>query len=235
MLCYNPNMNICGIEKVSLVDFDGYVSTVLFCGGCNFACPFCHNGGLVKEIAHAIPPEEVFDHLVKRKKVLDAVVVSGGEPTLQSDLLPFLKQIKEMGFKTKLDTNGTNFEVLRQAIEQRLVDYVAMDVKNSTSAYCKTTGMQDFDLSQVLSSINLLKTAEIDCEFRTTLVREFHTQETIRDMAQMLTGAKKLFLQKFKESPNCLSGGLSPVPQDQAEIFAEILRKTVSRVTLRGY
>ena len=148
-------MNICGMEKISLVDYDGFVATTIFCCGCDFACPFCHNGGLVKGKQAFIPTQEVFDYIYQRKKVLDAVVVSGGEPTLQKDLLDFLQELKKTGLKIKLDTNGNNYDVLQEIIQQKLVDYVAMDIKNSEKAYPMTTGVQNLDTANILKSIAL--------------------------------------------------------------------------------
>lgn len=228
-------MNICGIEKVSLVDFDGKICATLFCPGCNFACPYCHNGGILSNSTTLLNLAEVFDLLTKRKKMLDAVTVSGGEPTLQKDLSEFLKQLKDMGYAVKLDTNGSNFDALKHVVENKLVDYVAMDVKNSKECYTKTIGKINFDLSQILQSIEFLKQNKVDYEFRTTLVKDFHTQQSIESMATLLNGAKKLFLQKFKQTETCLSTGLLPVPKEQAELFAKILRKTVNQVFLRGY
>lgn len=228
-------MNICGIEKVSLVDFDGKICATVFCPGCNFACPYCHNGGILSNSTALLKQTEVFDFLTKRKKILDAVTVSGGEPTLQKDLAEFLKQLKDMGYAVKLDTNGSNFETLKYVVKNKLVDYIAMDVKNSKEYYPKTIGKTSFDLSQILQSIEFLKQNTVDYEFRTTLVKDFHTQQSIESMASLLNGAKKLFLQKFKQTETCLTTGLFPVPKEQAELFAEILRKTVNQVFLRGY
>lgn len=228
-------MNICGIEKVSLVDFDGKICATIFCPGCNFACPYCHNGGILSNSTALLNEAEVFDFLTKRKKMIDAVTVSGGEPTLQKDLAKFLKQLKDMGYAVKLDTNGSNFETLKHVVENKLVDYVAMDVKNSKEYYPKTIGKTNFDLSQILQSIEFLKHNTLDYEFRTTLVKDFHTQQSIENMASLLNGAKKLFLQKFKQAETCLTTGLLPVPKDQAELFANILRKSVNQVSLRGY
>jgi len=228
-------MNICGLEKISLVDYDGYVATTIFCCGCDFACPFCHNGGLVNGTQQIIPQEEVFAYLDQRKKLLDAIVVSGGEPTLQKDLLSFLQRLNEYGLKIKLDTNGNNYPVLKNVIDQNLVNYVAMDVKNSESSYALTTGIKNLDFTNVKNSIELLKKGRVDYEFRTTLVKELHTTESITEMAKLLQGAKRLYLQKFKPAETCLQKGLTEVPKDTALNYAEILKKSIPNVKLRGY
>ena len=228
-------MKISGIEKVSLVDFDGKVSTTLFCPSCNFACPFCHNGDLVNNALPTIPEEEILTYLTNRKKLLDAVVVSGGEPTLQKDLLDFLAKIKQIGYAVKLDTNGTNPDLLLQAIQKKLVDYVAMDVKNCLKDYPQTVGCKKIDTDKILQSTNILKQNQVDYEFRTTLVKQFHTFESISDMATLIDGAKKLFLQKFKPAETCLSKGLLPVEKADAQRFVNILAKHAQQVSLRGY
>jgi len=228
-------MNICGIEKISLVDYDGLVATTLFCGGCDFACPFCHNGGLVKNNQQNIPLDEVLQYLKERKKVLDAIVVSGGEPTLQPDLIDFLTKLKDFGLKIKLDTNGNHYDTLKYIVNNKLVDYVAMDVKNDLINYPKTINKPNFDTTNIQKSINLLKLDYVDYEFRTTIVKEFHTLDSITNMSQLLANAKRHFLQKFKPSDNCLQQGLNPVEYDQALAFKDILSKTVSQVKLRGY
>ncbi|MBR5250414.1 MAG: anaerobic ribonucleoside-triphosphate reductase activating protein [Clostridia bacterium] len=228
-------MNICGIEKISLVDYDGLVATTLFCGGCDFACPFCHNGGLVKDSQQPIPIDEVLQYLNNRKKVLDAVVVSGGEPTLQPDLIDFLKRLRDFGLKIKLDTNGNNYDTLEFIVKNKLVDYVAMDVKNDLINYAKTINKPDFDTTNIQKSINLLKLNLVDYEFRTTIVKEFHAFESITNMSQLLANAKRHFLQKFKPSDNCLCQNLTEIDIDTAKQYAQILAKRVAEVKLRGY
>lgn len=228
-------MNICGIEKISLVDYDGLVATTLFCGGCDFACPFCHNGSLVKNNSTTLDANEIFEYLTNRKKVLDAVVVSGGEPTLQPDLIDFLTRLKDFGLKIKLDTNGNNYDTLEFIVKNKLVDYVAMDVKNDLINYPKTINKPNFDTTNIQKSINLLKLDLIDYEFRTTIVKEFHTLDSITNMSQLLANAKRHFLQKFKPSDNCLCQNLTEVDKTTAKQYAQIIAKTVSQVKLRGY
>ncbi len=228
-------MKIYGFEKLSMVDFDGHLCATVFTGGCNFRCPFCQNSSLV---ALASPPQisedEFFAYLNKRKNLLDSVCVSGGEPTLQKDIVEFIQKIKQMGFLVKLDTNGAKFDVLKQLVDEKLVDYVAMDVKNSIGQYYKTAGAI-VNLEQIQKSVELLKSNVVDYEFRTTLVGEFHSKKSIEEMAKWLEGADKLFLQHFVDGGTCLEQNLTEVPKNEAEKFANILSKTIKLVKLRGY
>ena len=229
-------MKIFGLEKLSMVDFPGHLCCTIFTGGCNFRCPFCQNSDLVNMTnLHQISEEEFFAFLQKRKGMLDSVCISGGEPTIYQDLEEFVKKVKDAGFLVKLDTNGTNFEALRALIKEKLVDYVAMDIKNSESCYQKTAGVSDLKMENILKSVQLLKSGAIDYEFRTTLVKGHHTKSSITEMATWLSGAKKLFLQQFVDSGNCLTPGLEKIEKPQAEEFAKILSKTIDRVELRGY
>ena len=228
-------MKILGLEKLSLVDYGNYACAVVFTGGCNFRCPFCHNGGLVLEKSNEIQYLEVMDYLQKRKGLLDAVCVSGGEPTLQPHLIDFLRKLKDMGFKVKLDTNGSNPKVLKEIIDLQLVDYVAMDIKNNFENYSEIIGLQCLDINKIIQSVHLLKENKVDYEFRTTLVNEFHKKSNIEKMAKELNGAKKLYLQKFVDNDNCLNSGLHSVSNELANEFVAILSKEIKCVTLRGY
>lgn len=231
-------MKIYGFEKLSLVDFDGMITCTIFVGGCNFACPFCHNSSLVLNPAsnQEVRFEEVMEYLNLRKKIVDAVCITGGEPTIYPDLGKYFKIFKGMGFITKLDTNGTNPEVIKSLVREELVDYVAMDVKNSLSSYQKTIGKNNPELvKKVQESINYLLEGHVDYEFRTTIVKQLHTKEDIIEMGKMLKGAKKLFLQHFIASENCIQKGLSEITKEQANEFIEILKEYVPNVSLRGY
>lgn len=229
-------MKIYGLEKLSMVDFGGLCSAVLFTGGCNFKCPFCHNSSLVNLDFDAMDEQYVFDYLSSRKKLLDGVVVSGGEPTIHHDLPELLKRLKDMGFQVKLDTNGTNYEMLKSVIEQKLVDFVAMDIKNSPEMYGETVGIKNVNLENILKSIKLLKSGVVDYEFRTTIINEFHSEESIKKMGEMITNAKVLYLQKFVDNGTTINGDtLSEVPIDKANKFKTILSGYVDKVYLRGY
>lgn len=228
------NSIFCGIEKLSLVDFDGYVACTLFTGGCNYRCPFCHNSPLIDN-QPTISFDEILTYLNKRKKMIDAVVITGGEPTLHNELPELIKQIKELGFIIKLDTNGTNPKMLKELIDSKLIDYIAMDIKSSFNSYNIVTGVNNPLLNNVKQSIDILKTSKIDYEFRTTLVKEYHDLNTINEMKELLQGSKKLFLQKFVLRDTCLNQNLHEVDMNIANSYKEILESTISKVLLRGY
>ena len=224
-----------GLDKLSLLDYQDRMSCVLFSKACNFRCPFCHNGLTVLESDETIPWEEVMNYLKLRKGMLDAVVVSGGEPTLLPGLVDKLKDIKSLGYEIKLDTNGTNPDLVEQYIKLGLIDYVAMDIKNSEEKYAITSGVKQVDMSAIKKSIKLLKEAGIAHEFRTTLVDEFHKLEDMDSLGSLIKGAKVLYLQKFVDRDGCIQRGLHEVNEETANKFKEILLKYVDKVELRGY
>lgn len=228
-------MKIFGLEKLSMVDYEGHLCCTIFTGGCNFRCPFCQNADLVNvEHLFQYSEQEFFDYLEKRKGIIDSVCVSGGEPTLQSDLKEFIAKLKARGLLVKLDTNGTNFELLKSLIDDKLIDYVAMDIKNGPAAYEKTAGAR-VNIDDIRRSVELLKTNIIPYEFRTTLVDGHHTIETITDMSRWLAGADKLYLQHFVDGGTCLQQNLHDVPKSEAQKFANILSQSITHVYLRGY
>ena len=228
-------MEFVGIDKFSLLDYEDKIACVLFCKPCNFRCPFCHNGTTVLEAETFIPFEDILNYLQSRKGLLDAVVVSGGEPTLMPDLKEKIKALKELGFLIKLDTNGTNPEVIKDLYENNLIDYVAMDIKNSFDKYPLTAGVKNINLDKVNESIHYLMTSGIDYEFRTTLIDEFHDEGDMLDIGETLKGAKRLYLQKFVERESCIQLGLHEVSKERAEKFVDILKSKIQNVSLRGY
>lgn len=229
-------MDFSGIEKFSLVDFESKVSATLFFGGCNYRCPFCHNKDLVKNphLLEKIPFDEILKFLRSRKGFIDAVVISGGEPTLMSDLKEKLVQIKELGFLVKLDSNGTNPEVLKDLVNSNLIDYIAMDIKNSFSKYDLTTDSR-VQIEKIKDSISFIVNSGVDHEFRTTVVKEFHTIDDIKEIAAALKGAKRMRIQKFVSNGNCINENLHEIDIDTANLFVSELKKTISDVSLRGY
>ena len=227
-------MKISGFQKLSLVDYDGHITATIFVSGCNFACPFCHNAGLVKNLEPEIDSEDVLSYLKKRFGLIDGVCISGGEPTLYNDLPDFIKTIKNIGYSIKLDTNGTNPEMIKFLVENELIDYIAMDIKNSLLDYAKTIG-KDYDMSRISESIKYIMNCGIDYEFRTTLVNELHSFDNIKQIAKLICGAKKYCLQKFIDSGNCLSSGLTEVPKSKAIEYQEYLKKYIPNTLLRGY
>lgn len=228
-------MKLGGLEKFSGVDFDGKLACTVFTVGCNFRCPFCHNSPLVIQNDSHIEEKEFFDFLIERKDRLNGVCISGGEPTLQKDLVNFVAKIKEIGYFVKLDTNGTNPQILQELIDKNLLDYVAMDIKNCFNAYSDIIGLKNYDLSLVKQSVQILMQNKVDYEFRTTLVREYHCLENIIELGEDIKGAKKLFLQKFKPAETCLEKNLTEVSKTDAELFKDILSENISQVKLRGY
>ena len=228
-------MDFVGIDKFSLLDYDENVSVVIFAPTCNYRCPFCHNGDSVLGSNFAIPFEEILSFLKSRVGLIDAVVVSGGEPTLMNDLEEKIEKIKELGFKIKLDTNGTNPDVLSKLLRKNLINYVAMDIKNSEDKYAETVGVTNPLIDKIKQSISIIMNSGIDYEFRTTLVAEYHSKESIEKMGELIKGAKKLFLQKFVDREGVIKKGLHPVEEVWASSYKDILSNYVSKVELRGY
>lgn len=230
-------MDIYGIEKMSLLDYDNKICATLFTRGCNFKCPFCHNSSLVTNFDNSLKPishDELFSFLNKRKGILDAVTITGGEPTLNKDLIDFIKEIKELGYLIKLDTNGTNFEMVKYLLENSLVDYVAIDIKNSFTNYFNTIGTDKIDLEEIKKTINFLINSHYDYEFRTTVVKELHKKEDFIEINEMIKGAKKYRLQKFVDSEYCIKKGLHEIPLEEIKSYIPLLNN-ISDVSLRGY
>lgn len=228
-------MDFVGIDKFSLLDFEDKISCVLFCKPCNYRCPFCHNGTTVLEAETTIPFDDILEYLESRKGLIDAVVVSGGEPTLMPDLKEKIIKLRELGFLIKLDTNGTNPEVVKDLYENHLIDYVAMDIKNSFVKYAMTVGVKNAFLDKISQTIKFLMTSGIDYEFRTTLIDEFHNEQDMRDIAETIKGAKRLYLQKYVDRESCIAHGFHEVSKEKAERFVDILKGNIEQVTLRGY
>ena len=232
------DMLLKGLQKLTLLDFPGKIACTVFSGGCNLRCPFCHNASLVLgervKSTPTLPEEEFFSFLSKRVNVLEGVCVSGGEPTLAEDLLPFLEKIKKLGFAVKLDTNGTRPDVLSEAINSGLVDYVAMDIKNSKEGYAKTVGLSDFDLSDVILSTEILMGGKVDFEFRTTLVRELHSEEDIRSIGEWLSGDEKYFIQTFRDSGDLILNTFSGYAEKETEYLLKLLKAYIPNAQIRG-
>lgn len=231
-------MKILGMEKMSLVDYDGFVACTLFTGGCNFKCPFCHNALLVNEFDNlpVLSEKEIFDYLEKRKGVLDGVCITGGEPTLHSDLPLLMEKIKKLGYKVKLDTNGTNPELVKSINENGLCDYFAMDIKNDKDNYDEIIGFNKYDTKKVEKTVEYFLSGTSNYEFRTTLIDEFHKKQNIINIAEWIKGANKYVLQKFKSNENCLNAvNLSPVDNNKVKEYIEILKKYIPNVKTRGY
>jgi len=229
-------MAIVGIDKLSLLDYEDKVSIVLFSQACNFRCPFCHNGESVLNAQSELDFDDILAYLKTRTGLVDAVVFSGGEPTLEPDLEVKIKSVKSLGFLIKLDTNGTNPVLLEKLIDEGLIDYVAMDIKNSPSLYAKTSGVTNINLDNIRKSISIIMKKAPDYEFRTTLVKEFHEHMDYDAFFELIKGAKRLYLQKFVDREGCIKKGLHDVDEMEATKLRDyLLSKGLDFVTLRGY
>lgn len=228
-------MLIHGFQTLTLVDFPERVAAILFTGCCDFRCPYCQNASLVlhPELEGVYSDEEVFTYLRKRRHMLDGVVMSGGEPTLHKDLPDYLSRIKDLGLEVKLDSNGNRPEVLRNLVEKGLVDYIAMDVKNSLPKYPMTVGLRSMDTSAIRESIGYLLTRPVEYEFRTTVVHEFHDEESFISIADLCAGADAYYLQCFVASGHTIAQGLTPPSPDDLERYRVILSSTIGNVQIR--
>ena len=228
-------MEIHGLQKMTLLDYPGKVACTVFLSGCDFRCPFCHNGELV---TGTCPPETddqgLLAFLNRRKGLLDGVCVTGGEPLLRPDLPLLLGEIKELGFRVKVDTNGTHPDRLRRLTEAGLLDYVAMDIKNSPERYGETVGRSGLDLAPFRESVSFLLSGAVDYEFRTTVVRELHDGDSFRAIGPWLSGARRYYLQSFVDRDTVLRAGLHPWDRESLEGFAALVRPWVEQVELRG-
>ncbi|CUX40834.1 anaerobic ribonucleoside-triphosphate reductase activating protein [Clostridium sp. C105KSO13] len=229
-------MNIQGLQKLTLLDYPEKVACTIFTAGCNFRCPFCHNASLVTEIVplNSIPEEEVFKFLHRRQGILDGVCVTGGEPLLQPDIEEFIKRIKELGYAVKLDTNGSNSALLRRLAEQDLLDYVAMDIKNAPDKYGETIGINEYNLENILQSVDFLMSGVVPYEFRTTVVRKLHKREDFAAIGRWIKGAEKYYLQGFVDSGDLIHPGLRGYTKEIMEQALEIVKKNIPNAKLRG-
>lgn len=228
-------MIIQGFQKTTLLDFPGKVAATVFTGGCNFRCPFCHNASLVTHIKpeEAISEDEVLSFLNKRKKILDGVCITGGEPLLQPDLEAFCQKIREIGLAIKLDTNGSRPKELTRLIDRGLVDYIAMDIKNCREKYALTCGLKDFP-DGVEESVALIMSCEIPYEFRTTVTKELHAPADIKALTQWIKGAPRYFLQCFTDSGDLIGTGLSAPTQQELDRLLAVAQQQIPSAALRG-
>ena len=226
-------MRIAGFQKLTLLDFPGKVSCIIFTQGCNFKCPYCQNSCLIKQQNdELISEEEIFAYLEKRKGVIDGVVISGGEPTVQSDLKDFMRKVKDMGFLVKLDTNGSNPDLLNQIINEGLVDYIAMDIKNVLVLYKDVTSVQA-SVDKLKRSIEIIKSSSIDHEFRTTIIKNIHDIDKIKEICSYVSG-EKMFLQNFEQSENVLGKSLESFSKDELINISEKMKGIYPNVKVRG-
>ena len=225
-----------GLQTLTLLDYPGKVACTVFTGGCNFRCPFCHNGGIVLNpgAEPSIPEEKVFDLLKKRRGVLEGVCITGGEPTLWKGLWDFAKEIKAMGYSVKLDTNGTNPELMHKLILAGVVDYVAMDIKNSPDKYAETIGVKGFNLQPVKDSVRLLMQGTVGYEFRTTVVKGMHTPQDIVEIGKWIQGAQKYFIQPYRDSDLVIDRSCERHSDEELGALLASAREYVPAAELRG-
>lgn len=228
-------MHIHGLQKLAMVDYPGKLAATVFTGGCNLRCPFCHNALLVTRLAETpeIPEQEVLDFLASRRGLLDGVVLTGGEPLLQPDAADFLRKVRELGFAVKLDTNGTNPDMLEALAQEGLLDYAAMDIKNSPDRYAETCGGVDL-LGPVKRSAALLMAGAVDYEFRTTVCAPLHTPEEMAGIGRWLKGAKRYFLQPFVDSGELVGSGMKPLTKEEIEALRDSVLPDIPSTQIRG-
>lgn len=228
-------MVIHGLQKMTLLDFPGKVACTIFLGWCDFRCPFCHNWELIDGSAPAeLDDEKLLDFLKKRRGLLEGVAITGGEPMLNKDLPELMRKIRELGYPVKVDTNGNHPEMLRRVIDEKLVDYIAMDVKNSRERYAQTIGLEEFDTSNVEKSIGIIMGSGIEYEFRTTVVEQLHDNDSFKGIGTLIEGADRYFLQKFTDRDTVPFEGLSAPSDDKMREYLETVRPFVKEVQLRG-
>lgn len=234
-------MKILGLQKLTLLDYPGKMACTVFTAGCNFRCPFCHNASLVEREESGVPIEEqeLFAFLEKRQGILEGVCVTGGEPLLQANIAEFLARIKALGYSVKLDTNGSFPKKLKALTSDGLLDYVAMDIKNSPEKYAKTAGFPSDErgtllLENVRESVAFLKEKHVDYEFRTTVVREFHETSDFVRIGEWLQGADRYFLQGFVDSGDLICEGLHGYSAEEMHRFCSLIGDRIPSVQVRG-
>ena len=232
-------MIIAGLQKMTLTDFPENVACILFLKGCNFRCPYCQNSELIdyKIDDNYILKEEVLDILKKRQGVLDGVVISGGEPTVNKDLPKLIKEIRDLRFKIKLDTNGTNPQMLKELLEDGLIDYVAMDIKNVPRKYLETAGLSEKNqqiLENVQKSIDILKKSKINHEFRTTIMKKYHNIEDLEEINKLIGKDEKYFIQNFEDSEYVLDHNIEPFSEKELKEIKNKLTKNFQKTSVRG-
>jgi len=225
-----------GIQKLTLIDYPDKTACTLFTVGCNFRCPYCQNVSLIDtaEGECKIPASEVLDFLKTRKGLLDGVCISGGEPLLHDDLEAFIVEVKKLGFPVKLDTNGSYPQKLKKLLASGVLDYIAMDIKNTPEKYALTAGVPGYDTYPVEESIGILCSSTVPHEFRTTVVQEFHTEDDLTNIAKWISGNEKYCIQSFKDSEGVMYGGLHSYSDEEMFRFLENIKKVLPNAELRG-
>lgn len=228
-------MKIYGLQKTTLLDYPGMVAATVFTGGCNFRCPFCHNSNLIApKDSELLDEADFFSFLEKRRGILEGICITGGEPTLQKDLIPFIERIRSYKLKIKLDTNGYLPAVLKELYHRDLLDYVAMDIKSSESGYAAAAGVTALAFEAITESASVLMAGQIPYEFRTTVVKELHSRNDFLAIGQWLEGAKAYYLQGYQESADVPCKAFSAYSADEMEDFSKLLQEYIPNTQLRG-
>lgn len=231
-------MKIHGYSQLTLLDYPGHLACTIFCGHCNFRCPFCHNASLVLHADEqpVISEDTILQHLKKRQGILEGIAITGGEPTLHRDLPDFIKKLRdETGLSIKLDTNGTNPGMLEGLISEKLIDYVAMDIKSSPARYALASGLKTLEMDDIFNSVDILMSSDIDYEFRTTVVDRIHQKDDFIEIGEWIAGAKAYFLQCYKDSGDLISpAGLHAPTPETLEHYRDILLPFVPNTEIRG-
>lgn len=229
-------MKILGFQKMTLLDYPGKVACTIFTGGCNFRCPFCHNALLVTKTGEVQEHDrgEILSFLKKRQGVLDGVCITGGEPLMNKEIFDFAREIKNLGYSIKLDTNGSFPDRLEKMIDEGLCDYVAMDIKNCKEKYPLTAGIDKLDVGHIDKSVQILLKNKVDYEFRTTVVKELHTLQDMEKIGEWISGAPRYYLQNFEDSGNLISDGCSAHNPQMLAVMKNALSSFLPKVEIRG-
>ncbi len=217
-------MQIGGFQKTSLIDYPKHLSAIIWTVGCNFRCPFCYNRELVFGGASLTPEKEIINYLKKRQGILEALTITGGEPTLQKDLKDFIKKVKKLNYLIKIDTNGTNPNILKELLDENLIDYVAMDIKASKGKYSVLAGTE-VNLKNIEKSVKIIKKQAPDYEFRTTIVPDLLRKKDIIDIAEWLKGSERYILQQFQKPSDLINKNFNKLKPHKKEFFKEILKE----------
>lgn len=228
-------MKILGLAKLTLLDYPTKLAATVFLGGCNMRCPFCHNPRLVYMEEEEISQDQILDFLKSRIGILEGVCITGGEPLINSDIDKFIEKIKDMGFSVKLDTNGSFPNMLKSLIDRGLIDYVAMDIKNCPEKYPETVGRPGFDVAPIMQSVKILMDGNIPYEFRTTTLKDFHTENDFLKIGKWLNGADRYYIQPFKDSGDLIGiSEMSGYSTSELEHFKQILTPFFKHIDIRG-
>ncbi len=227
-------MNISGFDKLSLIDYPDKLACIIFTQGCNLNCSYCHNPELIPHQTGTVIEEEIFNYLNKRKNILDGVVITGGEPLLQKNIKSFIKKIKKIGFKIKLDTNGSNYKLLKELIEENLIDYVALDIKHDENNYLSIKGLEHYNFNNIKENIKILENSKINYEFRTTVIKDYHNINSLKNICSLIKKESPYYLQKFENSEQVRNKELQTFSKEELINIINELKKIHPNIKLRG-